>query len=109
MTDSTEISAEKIEKQIRLIWKNLSDLNTIYANQLLISHSGGEFYLIFGEFLAAEIDVENPPNTAIIKPVAKIAISPRAMQRMANIITENVSKFKDRVEKGYIDSDGSTG
>jgi hypothetical protein len=86
------------EEQIELVWGSLSDIPTVYANQLLISHAGGEFYLVFGEFVAAEVEMEKS-RKILIRPVAKIAMTPQSMVRMVEVIVSNVEKFKDRIEK----------
>ena len=85
-------------KPVQLVWGLADDLPTVYANHLYITHAGqNEFYLVFGELgPQAGLDVDNPPDHIEIKPVAKIAVSPPNMLRMAEAIMDNVGKFKEK-------------
>lgn len=74
-------------------------LPTVYANQLLISHAGPEFYLIFGELVPPTVVAEGRlPDKIDIKPVVKIAVSPESMLRVADAIATNVQRFRERAE-----------
>ena len=80
-------------------WSTADHLPTVYANHLLISHAGPEFYLIFGELVPPAVLKEDQlPDKVDIKPVAKIAVSPDAMLRFAEAIATNVQRFKERQE-----------
>jgi hypothetical protein len=83
--------------EVRLEWAEATELTTIYANHLYITHSGGEFYLVFGELAPLDIDKDNPPDVMQIKPVAKIVVSPDKMLSIADAIALNVSNFKRKV------------
>lgn len=85
---------------IRLVWGDSTSIPTIYANNLYITHAGSEFFLIFGEMSPImEIDIEKMPEELAIKPVAKIAITPENMLKFADVISGNVAKYKEKVEK----------
>ena len=95
--------AKKIEgeeiKRINLIWQSAENLPTVYANQVLVSHSGPEFYLVFGEVTTPAIlgDISNNlPDNLSVKPVIKIAITPEMIFQMADIIKTNVDRFLRR-------------
>ncbi len=84
---------------ISLKWGEANQIPTIYANHLYITHSGGEFYLVFGELAAIiNIDKENPPESLEIKPVAKIAITPDNMLRFAEVIQTNLNNYQKMLE-----------
>jgi hypothetical protein len=72
---------------IPLVWGDIDRLDTIYANHLYIIHSGGEFFLVFGEMTPMILEGRVPEHLEI-KPVAKIAVSPVNMIRIANVIKE---------------------
>ena len=80
MAKSEEVSA------IPLQWRDIDELPALYANQVLVSYaSGNEFYIVFGEVeqpLAALARGETVEHVEI-RPVAKIVMSPPAMQRAA--------------------------
>lgn len=84
---------EKVE--VKLVWDKPAEAPTLYANNLIISHSGSEFYLVFGEMEPwLELDSSLVPIELRIKPVVKIAISNENMLKFAEIISGNVNKFK---------------
>lgn len=84
---------EKVE--VRLVWDKPSESPTFYANNLIISHSGSEFYLVFGEMEPwLELDPSITPIELKVKPIVKIAISHENMLKFAEIINGNVNQYK---------------
>jgi hypothetical protein len=82
--------------QVSLKWQPAEDLQTIYANQIMVSHSGPEFYLVFGEVITPAVSGHpfGPiPTELPVKAVVKIAITPPAMLEMANLINSNIDRF----------------
>ena len=85
---------------VRLVWGSSINVPTTYANNLFITHTANEFYLVFGELSpVTELDIEQVPEYLEIKPVAKIAVTPENMVKFADVIAENMVKFKEKVEK----------
>jgi hypothetical protein len=95
-TNLQESEAQRIA--IRLEWEPAVDIPTTYANHLHISHAAGnEFFLVFGELgPQPDLDPQSPPESLGITPVAKIAVSPANMVRFAEVIQENVDRFKEK-------------
>jgi hypothetical protein len=93
MSQESEAKRPK-EITIPLEWGETTEIPTLYANHLYITHSGGEFYLVFGELAPVNIDQENPPDTLVIKPLVKIALIPENMLKFAEVIKKNVDNFK---------------
>ena len=82
--------------EVPIKWDSAENLTTIYANQVLISHSGPEFYLVFGEVITPATQGnlnDSPPEEMSVKPVVKLAIPHSMMISIANIISENVNNF----------------
>jgi hypothetical protein len=104
------LEEEKNDSQsihIPVSWGDDSGITTIYANQLLVSHAGPEFYLVFGEVKGYEVDILRgaapdgtlPEGTTLqVKPVARIAISHLLMQQFAKLLYDNV--FQATENKG---------
>jgi len=101
MTDNNAAQPAGIGIPIRTVWPKdaISEAHTIYANQLLITHAGPEFFLVFGvvtPVLAGpdeELDIaELGPLT--VTPVAKIAVSPDTIAAMAEAIQSNVETYR---------------
>ena len=94
-------SAE-VKQVVRLEWGDIGELPTIFANQVAVTHaSGEEFYLIFGEASPpTEMFKPGKLERVSIKPVAKIAIPPGSMLRIAQVIFKNAQNFIDRAGLG---------
>ena len=89
-------------KEIALVWQSAENISTVYVNQVLISHTGPEFYLIFGEVVTPAINGNasgDLPNSMEVKPLVKIAVTPSMMILMAKVIGENVSRFENRINE----------
>lgn len=101
MSENLESDREGTVVAIPLTWGVAEHLSTIYANQLYISHAGDQFFLVFGEAIPV-VDPDQLPKSIEIKPVAKIVITPQNMLRIAEVIQNNVARFKNRpgIEEG---------
>ncbi|MBM3301000.1 MAG: DUF3467 domain-containing protein [Deltaproteobacteria bacterium] len=94
----------KEEVTLRLRWQDASDLPTLYANQVYVSHAGGEFYVVFGEvqqpiLLNLTPDDLQKMGEIQVKPVAKLVFTPEAMASVLKALTDNVGSFKQRQER----------
>lgn len=94
--------------RIPIKWQSPDDETfTVYANQLVISNAGPQFYLLFGEVVPpltteqADLPKELPVNV-----VARIAVAPEAMIEMAKAIHENVTRYQDRPKTTRRETDG---
>jgi hypothetical protein len=87
---------------IKLRRSTTDDLETIYANHFLITFTGSEFYLVFGEAvppaLIDENDLDSVPEFVDIKPVARLAVSPTTMLKITDAITRTVRNSLQRVQ-----------
>jgi len=88
---------EELGLAIPMRWKAITETTTIYANNLMITHGGGEFYLIFGETVPPVIldtTVDKIPEVVDIEPVARIAVTPENIERFADAILKNIEKYR---------------
>jgi hypothetical protein len=86
------------KQTVRLEWEDVEDLQTLYANHIVVTHaSGDEFYLVFGEAAPPTAFLQRQTIDRVpIRPVAKIAVSPGSMFRIAQAITQNAQLFLER-------------
>lgn len=86
---------------IKLRRSPTDDLETKYANHFLITFSGTEFYLLFGEVVPPAIldenDLDNVPEFVDIKPVARLAVSPATMLKITEAINRTVRNSLQRM------------
>lgn len=102
MAEKKKTKEEKIEigVPVKLVWGQSDDIDTVYANHVLISHSGPEFYLIFGELCQPIITSEEDiPEEMEIKPKARIVISPTQMKEISDAIAGNVKKYLEKEKR----------
>lgn len=88
----------KEKHTVKLEWDEIEGLPTIFANQIAVTHaSGEEFYLVFGEVSPpTEMFRHEKTERVLIRPVAKIAIPPGSMLRIAQVIQNNAQNFLDK-------------
>ena len=86
---------------VRLKWGASDHLTTIYVNHLNINHSGPEFFVTFGELKVAPfLDKSELPEELEIEPKVRLAIAPDAMNRMVDVLQENVQTYLHKKEEG---------
>ena len=91
----------KVEEPVEIPtrWEAGEQLPTVYANQLLITHAGPEFYITFGELIPPlALKKEELPDKIEIKAVARIAVSREAMRAFAEVINTNLRNLEDKIK-----------
>ena len=85
-------------KLVRLVWDSADGLPALYANHLIVTHGGGsEFHIVFGHLMPPLILPESPddlPDEFVIKPVAKIVVTPQSMKKFIEVMTKNLERFE---------------
>ncbi len=97
MPDDKITANDKVSVEFH--WEK-SDIPTIHVNQLLITHAGPEFYLIFGEVIP--IDEDNPsqlPKTLSVKQRVRVAVPREMMGVFAETINNNYGKFVTKIKE----------
>ena len=89
--------------ELKLRWDDASALPTLYANQVYITHAGGEFFVIFGEVqvpILLNVTPEEFSRHAFVtvKPVARLVMTPEGMRAIVDAMTRNLSQFDRRVQ-----------
>lgn len=86
--------------QIPLYWGSDKNLQTTFANQLFITHSGGEFYLVFGEvILPPFLNASELPDELEITPKVRLAVTPTAMHTFATLIIEQLGHLHEEEDE----------
>jgi len=104
MVKQAKEGQEEEAVQLRLRWQDHSQLPTLYANQVYMTHAGNEFYVIFGEVqlpVLVNVTPEELEKTQEIqvKPVAKLVFTPETIIPIVDAMAENVRKFLERQER----------
>ncbi len=91
---------KKQPDQVPLVWGEDPDLRTIHANHLWLSRQEDDIFLTFGELPPVPSPgAEKLPDKVYIRPVARIAVSPLALARMAKLLEQNIAAV-DRHKAG---------
>jgi hypothetical protein len=92
------IGSEEMPPKIPVRWESGTDIKTLYANHVLITHTGNEFYMVFGEAIPPH-SMEGAPEYVRIEPVVRVAVSPGSMLQISEAIRSNVGKFLEKLEE----------
>ncbi len=94
---TTKKNPETKGRQMRLVWGSPDELPTLYSNNIQVSHAGGsDFHVFFGNAtppLTYGLREEEIPDVIIIKPVAKIVITPDMMRVLVQVLSKNLENF----------------
>ena len=90
--------AEKRQKKLKVVWEP-EDLDSYrYANNLAITQAEDEFHLIFGLLVppnTANMKYEDFPDTASVKPVSCLVVSPKNLEAFIRVLNDYYDKFKE--------------
>lgn len=75
-------------------WADDDDVPVLYANQLLISHSGPEFFLVFG-LLVPPLSQEHLPDVLAIRPQVRVIISRDVMPTIVQALNEHLRRVRE--------------
>lgn len=94
---ATEKNNDSGKVEYKLKWQK-ADLPTIHVNQMLITHAGPEFYLIFGEVIPIDLeDVLEIPKTLEVIPRVRVAIPREMMGVFVSAIDDNYERFVNKI------------
>jgi len=103
MASKKPTKAQLEGKVVRLVWDSADDLPMLYSNHLFVTHGGGtEFHIVFGQLTPPLILPESAaeiPDQLVIKPVAKIVVTPQTMEKFIEAMTKNLKNFGERVKE----------
>lgn len=80
--------------RIPLEWDETVQVDTVYANQVLISHGGPEFSLVFG-FVIPPLNTTELPDALRIEPQIRVVIARDAMPAIVQAMNENLRRYRE--------------
>jgi len=100
MVEEEAITMHKVE--IPLEWQISGDLETRFANNLVVAHSESEFYLTFFETVPP-ITLGDPARLAALesvtaKAVARIAVAAGRMEGFIDAMQRNLDRYRQAKE-----------
>ena len=93
------MSHPSFQVRVPLEWSDDEDVPIVYANQVLVSHGGPEFFIVFGVVLPPA----NPgelPDTLKIQPQVRVVVSRDAMASVAKALNDNLVRYNEALKRG---------
>lgn len=90
---STQEGMPSFQVRIPLEWQSASDVPMVYVNQVMISHAGPEFFLVFGVVLPPD-NPEQLPDSLRIKPQVRVVVSREAMPAIVKAMEDNLRRYR---------------
>lgn len=79
--------------RIPLEWDDSADVPIVYANQVLVSHGGPEFFVVFG-VVVPPTTPDQMPDTYHIQPQVRVVISREAMPAIVQALSDNLARYR---------------
>lgn len=94
--------------RVPLEWSEDEDIPTLYANQVLVSHGGPEFFIVFG-VVNPPANPSELPDSLKIKPQVRVVVSRDAMPSVVKALNDNLARYQRAVAQAQAKrSSGST-
>lgn len=90
-TDPTP--APTFQVRVPIEWDDAEGVPIVYANQVLVSHGGPEFFVVFGVVLPPT-NPDQLPDSYRIQPQVRVAISREAMPAIVHALSENLARYQ---------------
>lgn len=84
---------------VRLEWEDDPDVPIVYANQVLVSHGGPEFFVVFGVLLPPA-NPDQLPDALQIHPQVRVVISRDAMPAIVQALNDNLRRYREAQPTG---------
>lgn len=92
-------SAPTFQVRIPIEWEDTEDVPIVYANQVLISHAGPEFFMVFG-VVVPPLNTTELPDSLKIHPQVRVVVSREAMGSIVQAMNDNLQRFRDGQRRG---------
>jgi len=84
---------------IRLEWVDDPEVPILYANQVLVSHGGPEFFVVFG-VVVPPMNPNELPDSLAIQPQVRLVIAREAMPSIVQAMADNLRRYRDAGSPG---------
>lgn len=86
-------AAPQFQVRIPLEWESGDEVPILYANQVIVSHLGPEFFLVFGAVVPPP-QSDHLPDSLKIHPQVRIAIAREAMPAIVQAMTDSLARYR---------------
>lgn len=85
-------AAPNFQVRIPLEWQSADEVPIVYANQVMISHAGPEFFVVFGVVLPPD-SPEQIPDSFRIQPQVRVVVAREAMPAIVQAMSDNLNRY----------------
>jgi hypothetical protein len=96
--DSGRPSMPGFQVRVPVEWEERDDVPLIYANQVMVSHGGPEFFIVLGVVVPPN-NPDRVPESYRIQPQVRIAISREAMPAIVQALSDNLARYRASVAR----------
>jgi len=104
MTNNDQES-QKSEVTFELVWNSdvIEELPVEYTNQVIISHTDEQFFIIFGQAIPpATLDMNSfaleHEHKLDVKPIVRLAVPAKVMKRFIDVFNKNWGRYQTETE-----------
>jgi hypothetical protein len=94
--------------RIPLEWDEQDEIPILYANQVMVSHMGPEFFLTFG-VVSPPMVTDQLPDALHIRPQVRVAVAREAMPAMVKAMQDSLMRFQQAQRGAAGQGQGPTG
>jgi hypothetical protein len=91
--------APTFQVRIPIEWEDSEEVPIVYANQVLISHAGPEFFMVFG-VVVPPLNTTELPDSLKIRPQVRVIVSREAMGSIVQAMNDNLQRFRESQRRG---------
>jgi hypothetical protein len=92
-------TAPTFQVRVPLEWADADDIPIVYANQVLVSHGGPEFFIVFG-VVVPPTSPDQIPDMYRIQPQVRLVISREAMPAIVQALSDNLARYRAALIQG---------
>jgi hypothetical protein len=89
--------APSFQVRVPLEWSD-DEVPIVYANQVLVSHGGPEFFVVFG-LLIPPSNPDHIPDVYTIRQQVKVVISREAMPSIVAALNDNLRRYQEALAR----------
>ena len=95
----THSARPSFQVRIPLEWDEQDEVPILYANQVMVSHMGPEFFLTFG-VVTPPMVTDQLPDALHIRPQVRIAVAREAMPAVVKALQDSLQRFQQAQRAG---------
>lgn len=101
-------STPQFQVRIPLEWQDADDVPIVYANQVLVSHMGPEFFVTLGVVLPPA-SPDALPDQLSIQPQVRVAVSREAMPAIIKALNDSLRRYQQALAQKRESSNADAG